>query len=172
MRIRSILHSVFCGLATLFLLSIAPRIAAEDSTRSGTTTGSYVDIQDYLPTWQQQDGWLDTTYWLQENFNDVCGDTFCEGDYGNLQAMSYRCSVDAGNGVVGQCVWIFAGSQESIDSVDGKVVAEPRIWQCVTPLATDTRAEELAETLANDQPLFATLPHSDKTLYDGLTDCL
>jgi hypothetical protein len=169
MRIRSILRSAHCGLATLFLLSAAPCVAAANPTSLGE---AYVDIQDYLPTWQQQDGWLDTTYWLQKNFNDVCGDTFCEGDYGNLQAMSYRCSVDTGNGVIGQCVWIFAGSQESIDSANGKIIAEPRTWQCVTPLAAGTRAEELAEALANQQPLFATLPHSGKTLYDSLTDCL
>jgi hypothetical protein len=171
MRIRSITQRVTGGLTALFLLATASLITA-NAAPPATTAGTYTDIYDYLPTWQQQDGWLDTTYWLQGNFNDVCGDTFCEGDYANLQAMSYRCSVDASNGVIGQCVWIFAGSREHIDAADGRIVAEPRTWQCVTPLAPGTRADELAEALANKQPLFTTLPRTDKTLYDSLLGCL
>jgi hypothetical protein len=169
MSVRSNIRRNACGVAALLLLIAAPGIAAANQPAN---TGTYTDIHNYLPTSQQRDDWLDTTYWLQANFNDACGDTFCEGDYGNLQALSYRCSVDASSGMVGQCVWIVAGSQEHIDAADGKVIAEPRIWQCVTPLAEGTSAEQLAAALANDQPLYATLPHTDKTLYDSLTSCL
>lgn len=173
MSIRSILRCISSGLIVLFALSSTLCMAAGNPARSSTAGAPYVDIWDYLPTWQQQDGWLDTTYWLNENFNDICGDTFCEGDYANLHALSYRCSVQSGSGIVGECVWIFAGSQEQIDASSGKIIAEPHIWQCATPLAPGTRAEELAQALANRQPLFALLPHTGKTLYDSIAEnCL
>ncbi|MFK2900303.1 hypothetical protein ISP15_08150 [Dyella jejuensis] len=131
-----------------------------------------MDILDYLPTWQERDGWRETTYWLKQNFDDVCLDTFCEGEYPNLEALSYRCSVDAGTGYVTECIWVFAASREEISPADGKVVVEPRIWQCPSPIASMTRAQDLAAALANDNPLRSPLPHSDTTLYDSLLDCL
>ncbi|GLQ96092.1 hypothetical protein [Dyella mobilis] len=164
MSIRSIIQRATCALAALFVLGMAAPAKA---------AGPYVDIWDALPTWQQQDGWLDTAYWLKVNFNDICGDTFCEGEYPNLEALSYRCSVDSASGTVGECVFIFAASQETVSPSDGRIIAEPRNWQCATPLAPGTTAAELAQALSNTNPLFTPLPRTGKTIYDSLTDhCL
>jgi hypothetical protein len=164
MAIRSIINRAACALAAFAVLGLASPAKA---------AGPYVDIWDYLPTWQQQDGWLNTTYWLKVNFNDVCGDTFCEGEYQNLEALSYRCSVDQTTGLIGECMMILTASQEQISPSDGRIIVEPRTWQCVTPLAPQTTAVELAQALANKEPLSTPLPHTGQTIYDGLRDdCL
>ncbi|QAU24373.1 hypothetical protein EO087_10535 [Dyella sp. M7H15-1] len=171
-------HSIICSNIFQSMLLLAacfttlPTLATP-SQQVASGGVNYVNMVDYLPTWQQQDDWWNTTYLLKKNFNDVCMDTFCSGEYTNIEALSYRCSVQVGTGDVGECVWTFAASEEEIDAESGKVLVQPRVWQCVSPLAAGTRAEDLVATLSHNQnPLTTTLPHTNKTIYDGLLDCL
>ena len=169
MEKHSIRTRLLLGLLAAGTLLSATAAFAQPTQRDA---GNYGDIFDYLPDGAQQDAWLDTTYDLKNNFNDICGDTFCEGEYPNLESLSFRCSVDNATGIVGECMWLLAASHESINNSDGKVIPEPVAWQCIMPLAPMTYAMDLAQTLANRQPLWTTLPQTDKTLYDGLYDCL
>jgi hypothetical protein len=143
---------------------VAPPTAAD-----GT---EYVDASSYLTADADINAWYTLTSELRQNFDDVCGDTFCEGEYSNIQSLSYRCSVETHSGVIGRCVWIFAGSNEDIDPVRGRVLVDARHWRCRSPLPPNTRIQDLLIALAGPQPLQAPLPGSSQSIYDGLADCL
>lgn len=81
---------------------------------------------------------------LVRGFDEVCGDTFCEGQYINLWAMRLRCSVEQATGVVVQCVWTFAGSDTWVKP-SGLIKVNRGRYACVLPLATGTRLETLLQ---------------------------
>lgn len=132
----------------------------------------YVDIVSYLSADADIDAWYTLNYKLKDGFDDICGDTFCEGDYSNIEALSYRCSVDETHGTIGRCAWVFAASTEDIDPGNGDIVVDARHWSCLSPVAPGTRAEDFLHALAVDAPLHAPLPGTGKSIYDGLIDCL
>jgi hypothetical protein len=109
---------------------------------------------------------------LVRDFDQICGDTFCEGEYGNLQPQRFRCSVHAASGIVHECVWTFAGSTARVDEASGEVVVDSRSWACVTPLSEQTPLFELLATLEGPDPIDTPLPGTQTTIYEGLTDCL
>ena len=109
---------------------------------------------------------------LRQNFDDVCGDTFCEGDYSNIESLRLRCSVLQDSGRIGRCVWIFAASNEDIDRAFGRILVQTQDWECRLPIASDTGIDALMAALAGDSPLFAMLPGTQTTIYEGLGDCL
>ena len=170
MTIRSVLSA--CTAIACLAFSL-PHSDAQAATRRATTQApAYVDMHSYLPTWQERDAWLDVLYQLKLNFDDVCGDTFCEGEYPNLEALRYTCSANTTTGEVGECRFVFAASSEEVDPDTGKVRASVHQWQCASPLAPHTDARQLAAVLQGSRPLWATLPGTNSTLYDGLVDCL
>ena len=170
MIMRTIVHSAACCAIVSLGLCATP---SARSANASSTTATYVDMYDYLPTWQQQDAWLNLQFALKRDFDDVCGDTFCSGEFTNIEALRYQCSVNRSTGVIGECIWTFAASDESVDPDTGKVVVNPRVWQCRSPLAPYTRAEELLQALGDtNRPLSKPLPRSNQTLHYSLSDCL
>ena len=155
--------------ATLGALILAAHLvpAAAQSTRV-----HFVDPFDYFTTDAQFEAWFTLTAQLRQNFEDVCGDTFCEGDYSNIESLRLRCSVLQESGRIGSCVWIFAASNEDIDPAFGRILVQTQTWQCRLPLAPRTDIGTLMAALAGDSPLFATLPGTQTTIYAGLGDCL
>ncbi|MBU2049466.1 hypothetical protein [Stenotrophomonas rhizophila] len=138
----------------------------------GRTTETFVDARTY-PT--QAVGWerfRAVEARLVGGFNDVCGDTFCEGEYHNLQALRFRCSVEAASGRVEECVWTFTGSTARVDAASGAIVVDARTWACRAPLAANTQLPVLLQTLEQGQALHAPLPGTPDSMYDGLTECL
>lgn len=171
MNLRPITHRMaLLSLSAIALGFALPAAAAADSRPQAA---SYVEMQEYLPTWQEQDTWWDIRYALKREFNDVCGDTFCSGEYTNIESLNYRCSVNSSTGIIGECVWAFAASEEEVDPSSGKVVVKPRVWQCASPLAPSTSAQELVAALANNRsPMQVTLPRTRMTLHESLIGCL
>ncbi|RNF86139.1 hypothetical protein [Montanilutibacter psychrotolerans] len=181
---------LFCRLTFILalaaLLSSLPALAQSASTakRHGVTArvapsagingqvGRYTDVGSYLVDEASIEAWYTATHRLREQFDDICGDTFCEGDYSNLQELRYTCSVDRVSGILGQCVWGFAGSIDEVDPYNGRVLVDARAWQCVTPLAPRTTVAQLITVFAGGSPLYALLPGTDRSIYDGLVDCL
>ncbi len=76
--------------------------------------GPYTDVADGLQD-EEIDAWYAMTSALRAGFDDVCGDSFCEGEYTNLRSLRFRCSENTGTGKLGTCAWIFAGSDTSRD---------------------------------------------------------
>lgn len=158
---------LLCGFWVAGMLAFAPQAAANSAQSSG-----YIEISGYLRDEAQINAWYELRHYLRENFDDICGDTFCEGDYSNIEALRFACSVDDSSGVLGQCVWTFAASNEEIDTTTGKIVVSPKAWRCRAPLARKTTAQALLGALAGERPLYAPLPGTVKSIYDGLIDCL
>ena len=163
-KIRPIRLLLAVGLALLFSLS-----ANAQHAKPRAAEGPYVDVLTYLPA-GHVDAWLSLKWKLKRNFDDICGDTFCEGEFSNIEALRYNCSVDRTSGRIGMCAWTFAASNEEVDPVDGSIIVEKGFWRCRTPLAPNTTIEQLMTALAGNRPMFAPLPASSRTIMDGLVD--
>lgn len=146
--------------------------AAPARTLASTPQTGYVELGSYLTSESEINAWYEALYHLRENFDEICGDTFCEGDYSNIYALRFRCSVEQSSGVIGRCVWVFAASNEEIDPATGKIQVTPKVWRCRAPLAPKTTVSALLGALAGERPLYATLPGTTVSIYDGLIDCL
>lgn len=112
---------------------------------------------------------------LTGDFDYICGDTFCEGDYTNIQSLRFRCSVERATGMMGECIWTLAGSYEEVDPDSGRVQVDARTWQCKAPLLPGTPIENFYAALEGSRPLDtirAPLPGTEHSIYDGLADCL
>lgn len=153
------------------LLAASVPLAAPAAT-PGEDASQYVDASDYLQGEAQIDAWFSMLSELKRDFDDICGDTFCEGEYSNIESLRYRCSVHQASGRIGTCVWVFAASDEEIDPATGEILVMPKFWRCPTPLAPGTTIEELLSAVAGRSALDAPLPRSDRSIYDGLIDCL
>lgn len=132
----------------------------------------FVDARNYPRPGQGQARFGAMEQALRHGFDNICGDTFCEGEYANLQAMQLGCSVHAASGRLHECVWTFAGSTASVDARSGKVQVDARGWACRLPLAPDTPLGVLLDTLQGPEAIDARLPGTHTTVYEGLTGCL
>ena len=160
------LRSLFAAIAVLFI-AIHARPSAAQSARA-----SYVDVYEYFTEDAQFDAWYSLRTRLEADFDDLCGDTFCEGDWSNITPLRLRCSVQRGSGRIGRCVWSFAASNEEIDAHTGAIAVETHAWECALPLASHTTIDALLAALAGDGPLQTPLPGTGRSIYDGLGDCL
>lgn len=145
-----------------------------DRLSSPLSEPGYVEAGSYFTEPADIDAWYSLTRALKADFDHICGDTFCEGDYSNYQSLGFRCSIEQASGQLGQCMWSFAASQDEIDPATGEVTVAGEIWSCPMPLAAATAAGDFLTVLASsdDRPLFTPLPGSELSLYDGLVDCL
>lgn len=132
----------------------------------------FVDAVNYPAEEQGWDAFYGLENRLVRNFDDICGDTVCEGDFSNMQALRYRCSVRLSDGMMGECVWTFAGSNAEVSQATGKIMVDTRTWTCRTPLAPQTPVATFYSALSGAQPVLATLPGTSATILDGLMRCL
>lgn len=166
---RPILYGLM--LAVLALTSRGA-VAAPPAAPAAAGSAQYVDLDSYLTSDADINAWYTITSQLRKNFDDVCGDTFCEGDYSNIQSLDYRCSVDTTTGVIGRCVWIFAASNEEVNAKTGNFTVDNQHWRCRSPLAPKTRVADLIAALNVSKPIRVILPGGSQSIYDGLVDCL
>ncbi|HWW99773.1 hypothetical protein [Collimonas sp.] len=137
-----------------------------------TAAPEYVDAVDYPANQQGWEAFRSLERRLVKDFDEICGDTYCEGEFSNLQALRYRCSVRQADSLIGECVWSFAGSNAAIDGATGKVVVDARTWACRTPLASQTPVATFYSALSVARPILATLPATATTIHEGLSNCL
>lgn len=133
---------------------------------------SFVDAQSYFQTDAEFEAWFTITRALRTDFDNVCGDTFCEGDYSNLQSLRFRCSVDGQTGTMASCVWVFGGSYEDVDLATGAITVQGQIFTCEMPIDAGTAVADFMQALSVPEPIHAPLPGSELSLYDGLIGCL
>jgi hypothetical protein len=132
----------------------------------------YVDAADYPTPGAGWEVFHDLEDRLEADFDQLCGDTYCEGEYSDYRPLRYRCSVRQRDGVIGQCVWTFGASEASIDPVSGQVQVDAQLWQCNTPLRKGTRLTGFYAALAGPGPMLAPLPRTTLSINDGLIGCL
>jgi hypothetical protein len=170
-----------CLLFIVFSLSLgacsgSPPAASSELDRWSVPLAApaYIDARGYFTAPEDVDRWYALTFRLRDEFDAICGDTFCEGDFSNYESLGFRCSVAEGAGTIGECVWVFAASTDEVVPETGEVSVHTEAWRCPMPLAADTSAAEFLQALSTpDEPaLYAALPGTERALYDGLMDCL
>ncbi len=160
------------GAALALMLAGVSAHASHAQLTPTPATGNYIDLERYIGD-ADHDRWVDARYYLKQNFDDICGDTICEGEYPNIEALGYRCSVDKTTGLMGECSWVFTASDEHVRASDGRIMANVHTWHCKTPLAPMTHASDFVQSLQGSRPLWARLPNTNATIWDGLiTNCL
>lgn len=146
---------------------------AADLNLQAPRSPAYVDVQETFADDAQWTRWFELTRGLRKDFDDICGDTFCEGEFSNLEALSFRCSVSVRSGELKSCQWLFAGSSESVTPSSGRIRSVAQFFRCAIPV-TGTPAALMDALLApaGDGPLWRPLPGSSQSVYDALGACL
>ena len=165
-RLVSILMIVSAALAGC--LAEGGGVDGEETEQESTTT--YVDILDFSKTDQGQ--WYDLIHNLNSQFDQVCGDTFCEGDYANIQPLTFSCSVSSIRGNVKDCAWTFAAANVDVDQRNANIIIDAPTFQCHFQMKTT--AVKLTSILAGADALHAALPGAPTatpSIYDQLSEC-
>ncbi|NVB81760.1 MAG: hypothetical protein HOV81_25420 [Kofleriaceae bacterium] len=165
---RFLAKSLVVSVALAGCLAEGGGVDGEQTEQESTTT--YVDILDFSKTDQGQ--WYDLIHNLNRQFDDVCGDTFCEGEYSNIQPLTFSCAVSSKQGSVKDCAWTFAAAQVDVDPRNANIVVDAPTYQCHFKMKTT--APKLIAILAGDDPLHAALPGAPAetpSIYDQLSDC-
>jgi hypothetical protein len=116
---------------------------------------------------------------LATQFSAICGDTFCSGDYSNIQPLSLDCSVGHNTGAVADCVWTFGASTTSIDPTSGALTVSKQVFEChlgvkgsAAELSTFLRTAASARPGRADGLRQAVVPGTSKALLSVLGECL
>ncbi|NUP09931.1 MAG: hypothetical protein HOW73_28115 [Polyangiaceae bacterium] len=134
-----------------------------------TSKTTYVDLGDFVSTDADIERWIEIRQGLTHDFDQICGDTFCGGDFSNIYSLGFTCSVSSIQGRIRECVWTFAASDELIDGASGNIASTIPFYECrVRP--TGTVRNFLPAFQSNDY-LHSELPGLDGSLYDQLGDC-
>ena len=166
-RVLTIALGVSVGLASCMTMDEGPATVDSDSQESGVTT--YVSVGDFNNA-ALQGAWYDLNTQLAGEFNNVCGDTFCEGDYANLTPLTLMCAVSSKAGQVHDCAWSFAGSYSSVDAVTAVVHESAPTFQC--HFKANTTITKLVTLLqSSNDAINLPLPGSNTSIYDSLFDC-
>jgi len=151
--------------------------AGYDSEGTGadlTTTPVYQDASDYLAlNGGDQGAWFDARDSISTAFDQVCGDTFCEGDYNPIRTLTFTCSVKISTGIISTCKWVFAGAYATISPTTGTITSHDKVWKCTVPLnGMKPKAFVDFVTAAGGNVLNNALPNGRGNIYDGLGTCL
>ena len=152
----------------LLLVLGACATVSDDSQSDEQTVGGtqYMDILDFTP---DQDAWLGIRNELRQELDEICGDTFCEGEYANLTALTFTCSVTSKRGKVKDCVWTFAASLAEVDPATAAIAVDAPTFQChIRPTLT---AKQLIALLAGrSDALHVPLPGTT-SIYEAIGEC-
>jgi hypothetical protein len=160
------------GLAALSLLAVGCGAAPESAQVDDVTGTQYVDAVTFLQTSADPGAWAQMVTTLEGNFYDVCGDTFCGGDYSNLTSLGLTCAVSSKVGQLHDCVWTFAGTSELVNPTTGALTISKPTFQC--HFTADTRVPKLVSTLlapGSDPALRRPLPGGTTSIYDAIGEC-
>lgn len=141
---------------------------SDDSLADEQTVGStqYVDILDFTT---EQSAWLGIRSELRQEFDDVCGDSFCEGEYTNLTPLSFTCSVTSKIGKVKDCVWTFAASLAEVDPNNAAIAIDAPTFQChIRP--TTTAKQLIALLTGRTDAIHVPLPGTT-SIYEAIGEC-
>ncbi|WP_426804242.1 hypothetical protein [Stenotrophomonas sp. SrG] len=158
------------ALAALILLALA--VAGPAAASPPPAAPLHVDLVDYPTPQANWSAFRDLRHRLEAGFDDVCPDTFCEGEYTDYQPLKLRCSVERATGRVNVCGWAFAASELRVDPATGTLERQQPTWLCHFPTGGGTTVAALLAALDGPQPLFQRLPATGKTVFEALGDCL
>ena len=138
-----------------------------------SATGTYTDSDSYYVSAASQTKWWSAKAALKSGFDAVCGDTFCEGDFSDIQALQFQCAVTKSTGNIKSCTWIFGGSYMDV-SKTGAMVPTSKTWSCPVPVK-GTMAQLTATLTATgdaSDAIHRVLPGTTASAYDAIGNCL
>jgi hypothetical protein len=169
---------------SLIIIALAAASCA-GSTDSGSTgedsagetaAASYADVEEWAneqgdDAWQT---WMGIIGTLRQDFDDVCGDTFCGGDYSNLEPLRFRCSINTTTQVLKNCSYVFGGSYEVVNPTTGTIKVNAKTFSCHISV-TGIKLSDFESTLTaagSTAPLQRTLPGKSESIYSSLIGCI
>ena len=132
---------------------------------------TYVEAADYYTTLANQQKWRASYDALKLGFDNICGDTFCGGDFSDLQSLDVACAVTKSSGNVKSCMWTFGGSYTTVKKT-GELDLASKTWSC--PVAVHGTLPQLIATLTgtNTQDgIHRPLP-GGVAAYDSIAGCV
>jgi hypothetical protein len=154
------------------LLLLPVLLAAALTPLPAAAASTHVDLVDYPTVQANWDKFHDLGRRLNAGFDNVCADTFCEGEFSDIEAFRLRCAVERASGSVSECRWAFAASEVEVDEQSGRIVARQPTWLCRLPIPAGTSVEALFAALSGPNAIFARLPGAAISVYEAVGDCL
>lgn len=114
---------------------------------------------------------------LAVQFDEICGDSFCEGEYSNIISVNFECLV-RDDALVNQCQWHFFAYEDAVDEETGSLQRREQSFHCAVPF--NGSIGELARFLAvvasngaSRNTFFDTMipGPQPQTLYASLSRC-
>jgi hypothetical protein len=140
---------------------------ADPSLEQESGSTRYVEISELEGF--DQDQWFEVERALNQQFDDICGDTFCEGEYTNITPLSVACAVTSKSGKIKDCAWTFAASTLDVDARTAALVVDAPTFECHFQAATTART--LSNVLAaSSESLYEPLPGAP-SIYDQIGEC-
>ncbi len=141
-----------------------------DATEDGVKT-SYGDFASILEG-ADYDRWIAVKKQLQTGFDNICGDTFCSGDYSNLTTLRLQCSATTVAKKMKDCAWVLGGAITYVNPATGATSVDDRTFDCKIPVAGTAKTFLNTLSAAGDKALRVTLPGTKGSFYDGIANCL
>lgn len=159
-------------LPTWYPLFLPVLVLLLGATAASARAGDYADLIDFPHNEANWARFYDLQERLIADFDAICPDTFCEGEYSNYLLLQLRCSVHAPSASVAACALVLGAGELEVDTRTGELVDDSRTWGCAAPLAPGTSVEAFHAALAGPGALHARLPGSAQSLYEALFFCL
>jgi len=138
------------------------------TSEAATLSRTYVDAVESFTTRAEKERWGKMLSALQSDFDDRCGDSFCEGEYSEIEPLFFRCSVAKDSGVLKRCVWVFGESNWDLDVRTGAITIDKgRVTACNIPVTGTAAALANAIHSLDDR-----LPGTHTTINTVLQGCL
>ncbi len=113
---------------------------------------------------------------LKESFDNICGDTFCEGDFGNLTVLDLACSFEEDTLNLKECVWVIAGSYSELDEKTGKYKVRTSMNECHVPMndmaVNDFNKAYSGEWKTADRAFHEMNLPKGKSMYEAISECM
>jgi hypothetical protein len=133
----------------------------------GVGSTQYLDILDFSGT--NVDAWIGVRLELDREFNNLCGDTFCGGDYSNLTPLRLTCAVSSKAGKIKDCAWTFAGSLASVGSKTAAIAVDAPTFEC--HIQPKTTVAHLVTLLSGSTDAIHLALPGTTSIYDALGEC-
>jgi hypothetical protein len=138
---------------------------------TAATGPTYVEASDYYTSLANKQKWGASYAALELGFDNICGDTFCSGDFSDLQSLDFSCAITKSSGNVKSCAWTFGGSYTTVAKT-GELALATKTWTC--PVAVTGTIAQLIGVLTStntEDGVHRPLP-GGTAAYDSIAGCV
>lgn len=156
-----------------FFATLAGILSLSSLASAGSPPPPYhVDLGEYLESGARAgaDQYRAFVHQVRKDFDNICGDTFCEGDIHNWQVLNTDCSIQVGTERVRECHIVITGSEQELNPTTGS-------YRLIRKEFLDCKAE-MNMSLSDFQKIqgleteYKTSKGGTTTLYNQLVDCI